>query len=78
MKHQLTLTGGRKIMNMRKVGTVSQVRKTLQLAENPMNTGNASIHYAHGSNIEADDQEPAARLFLLLFQVVMADSGTVA
>lgn len=34
-------------MNMRKSGTVSQFRKTLQPTEKPMNTGYPAIHYAN-------------------------------
>jgi len=51
MIQQLTLTGGRKIMNMQKVGTLVQFKSRgkngAKLGSNPMNTGTRAIHYAN-------------------------------
>jgi hypothetical protein len=46
MNLQITLTGGWKIMNMHKLGTVLQVVKRLGNAYNPMFYKERSIHYA--------------------------------
>jgi hypothetical protein len=46
MNLQITLTGGWKIMNMHKLGTVLQVVKRLGNTYNPMFYKERSIHYA--------------------------------
>jgi hypothetical protein len=47
MNCKLNFTGGRKIMNMQKVGTVSQSGKLMQLIERSIESMCRAIHYAY-------------------------------
>lgn len=47
MNRQIHFTGAWKIMNMQKLGTVSQSRKPLQLIEKPIESMFLAIHYAN-------------------------------
>jgi len=51
---KITLTGDRKIMNMRKVGTFIQsksgIKNEVNTGLNPMNTGIRNIHYAYNKD----------------------------
>jgi hypothetical protein len=77
MKTQIHFTGSRKIMNMAKLGTVSQVKKGVQLAENPMKSGLRPIHYAHGRSIGMAGATPKSGASSYSVQSVTTVSGTI-
>jgi len=54
MNSKNDFTGDRKIMNMRKVGTVLQFRKASQPDEKPVKSMGRAIHYAKFLYIQAD------------------------
>jgi hypothetical protein len=76
------LTGGRKMMNMAKLGTVSLFKNAFFADVNPLEAppllGFRAIHYAHNQEIETSKPGSRNTGHLVLYQSVTALSGTVS